>query len=79
MGTVQVLSDRMVRSEIYGLIVDVLYRGNGIGTELVRRCRGHFPDSERTLQTTEKNVGYYEKLGFSVFSEVYMRLPSKYF
>ncbi len=78
-GAVRVLSDRVVRSVIYDLVVDPEYRNRGIGRTLVRQCIAHFPDSEWLVQTTKRIYPYYEKLGFSVLNDVFLRIPSKYF
>ena len=77
-GVVRVLSDGIIRSIIYDLVIDTAYRGLGIGTELVRRCRERFPHSEWLVQTTEDTGGYYEKLGFKVNDEVFLSIPSIY-
>ena len=78
-GAVRMLSDQITRSVIYDLIVDPEYRNRGIGRTLVRRCVGHFPDSEWLVQTTAEIDPYYEKLGFSVLDDVFLQLTSKYF
>lgn len=77
-GTVRVLSDRIVRSVIYDLVVDPKYRGMGIGRELVNRCIAHFPSSEWLVQTEKHIAGYYEKLGFKIYSDVVLSIPFKY-
>lgn len=79
-GAVRVLSDGAVRSVVYDLVVAEEYRGRGIGRELLRRCRSHFPDSEWLIQTTRERKSFYEAIGFSeLCSEVFLRLPSKWF
>jgi GNAT superfamily N-acetyltransferase len=60
-GTVRVLSDTMFRSIIYDLMVLPEHQNKGIGKELVKRCIGHFPNSEWLVQTTKEISNYYEK------------------
>ena len=75
---VRVLSDTFSRSVIYDLVVLPEYQNKGIGTELVKRCIEHFPNSEWLVQTTEKNIKYYEKIGFRVYEDTVLTIPSKY-
>ena len=77
-GVVRVLSDGIIRSIIYDLVVDPNFQGQGIGTELVKRCMAVYPNSEWLVQTTEDISGYYEKLGFTVNSEAFLSIPSVY-
>ena len=78
-GAVRVLSDKMFRSVIYDLLVLPTYQGRGIGTELVRRCIAHYPDSEWLVGTEKHIAGYYEKLGFQINEGVFLRIPCKLF
>ena len=78
-GAVRVLSDTMLRSIIYDLIVMPEYQSKGIGKELVRRCIEHFPNSEWLVQTTKEISGYYEKNGFMVNNDVFLTVPCKLF
>jgi len=77
-GAVRVLSDKIGRSVIYDLVIDPEYQRKGIGRELVRRCIAHFPNSEWLLETSEKNVGFYEKIGFKRGNGLFFRIPSAY-
>ena len=77
-GTVRVLSDRIIRSVIYDLVVDPEYRNRGIGRELLRRCLAHFPDTEWLVQTEKHTARYYQRLGYGVYSDVALTIPSKY-
>ncbi|MDR1558439.1 MAG: GNAT family N-acetyltransferase [Clostridiales bacterium] len=63
-GAVRVLSDTIFRSIIYDLLVDPEYHGNGIGSELVRRCKAHFLDSECWWDVTEKTARFIRSLDF---------------
>ena len=78
-GAVRVLSDTMFRSIIYDLLVLPEYQNKGVGSELVRQCIEHFPNSEWLVQTTEKISGYYKKLGFTVNNDVFLSVPCKLF
>jgi ribosomal protein S18 acetylase RimI-like enzyme len=78
-GAVRVLSDTMFRSIIYDLLVLPEYQNKGVGTELLRRCIEHFPNSEWLVQTTEKISGYYKKLGFAVNNDTFLSVPCKLF
>lgn len=79
-GCVRVLSDKIFRSVIYDLAVLPEYQHKGIGSELVRKCRETFPDSE-WLVGTETAVGFYEKIGFDVVDMnkgIYLSIPCKW-
>ena len=77
-GVVRVLSDTFGRSVIYDLVVLPEYQNKGIGKELVRRCIEHFPNSEWLVQTETHISAFYEKLGFSIYKDVVLTIPSKY-
>lgn len=68
-GAVRVLSDTIFRSVIYDLLVLPEYQNNGIGSELVRRCLNHYPDSGWLVQTEGKTPYFYKKLGFTDMKE----------
>lgn len=78
-GAVRVLSDQIFRSILYDLIVDPEYQSQGIGSELIRRCKEHFPDLEWLVQTTEDVYRFYERNGFKRNRDVFLTLPSKLF
>lgn len=71
-GCVRVLSDTIVRSVIYDLVVEKAYRKQGIATHLLKYCKSKYPGSEWLLQTEEHTVPFYEKQGFSRFSDPVM-------
>jgi len=77
-GAVRVLSDKIIRSVIYDLIIDPEFQNMGISKELVRRCISHFPKSEWLVQTTADISNYYEKLGFNIYKDVVLTIPSIY-
>ncbi len=78
-GAVRVLSDEVVRSVVYDLLVDPDYQGKGIGRELMHRCIAHYPKTEWLLETQGHIVGFYEKLGFKRYGEVVLVKESPYF
>ena len=78
-GCVRVLSDKMFRSVIYDLAVLPKYQGNGIGKELVKKCREQFPNSEWLVGTTNERASFYEKLGFEKNTDVFLSIPCKWF
>lgn len=78
-GAVRVLSDTIFRSVIYDLLVLPEFQNKGIGTELVRRCIEHFPNSEWLVETTQDISGYYEKIGFKRATGAYLKIPCKLF
>ena len=63
-GVVRVLSDKIIRSAIYDLVVDPEFRCRGIGRELLERCVRTFPKTEWIVQTDDENAEYYLKNGF---------------
>ena len=77
-GAVRVLSDKIIRSIIYDLVVDPEYQNIGIGKELIRNCIAHFPNSEWLVETTAKISGYYTKIGFKEDEDIFLSIPSKY-
>jgi len=77
-GVVRVLSDKLIRSIIYDLVIFPEYQQKGIGQELLKRCNEHFPNSEWLVQTTKEISPYYEKIGFKVKNDVFLTIPSKW-
>mgnify|MGYP001018571342 FL=1 len=77
-GAVRVLSDKFIRSVIYDLVIDPEYKNMGIGKELVRRCIEHFPNTEWLVQTENHIKGFYEKIGFKIYDDVVLTIPSIY-
>ena len=77
-GAVRVLSDTIIRSVVYDLVVLPVYRNKGIGKALLRHCMEHFPGSEWLIQTTAETASYYEQLGFDVNKDVFLTIPSVY-
>ena len=78
-GCVRALSDTMFRSVILDLAVLPEYQGQGIGSELVKRCVEVFPNSEWSLETTPERVSFYERLGFEISNSPFLRIPCKWF
>lgn len=81
-GAVRVLSDTIFRSIIYDLLVLPDFQNKGIGTELVKRCIEHFPNSEWLVGTMKNISGFYEKIGFQRDENsggVFLSIPCKLF
>lgn len=81
-GAVRVLSDKIIRSVIYDLVILPEYKNKGIGTELVKRCIEHFPKSEWLVGTMKDTAGFYEAIGFKKGDPdgegVFLSMPSIY-
>ena len=77
-GCVRVLSDLMFRSVIYDLAVLPEYQGNGIGKELVKKCREQYPNSEWLVGTTSERISFYEKIGFEKSNDMFLSIPCKW-
>ena len=77
-GTVRAISDKFCRSVIYDLVVDPEYQGKGIGKELIKRCVEHNPNSQWLLETSEKNIGFYEKVGFKRSNSVFFSIEAEW-
>lgn len=78
-GCIRVLSDKIFRSIIYDLAVIPEYQGNGIGSELVKRCRDFCPNSEWLVQTIPSRVCFYENNGFTMNDDPFLSISSKWF
>lgn len=68
----------MFHSVIYDLAVHPEFQNQGIGTELVHKCREKFLDSEWLVQT-ESAEAFYEKIGFNVNKDIFLSIPCKWF
>jgi ribosomal protein S18 acetylase RimI-like enzyme len=78
-GAIRVLSDKIIRSVIFDLVVDPEFQRKGIGKELINRCIKYFPHTEWLVQTTAEITGYYESVGFKKHNGVFLSIPSKWF
>ncbi|MGN7175799.1 GNAT family N-acetyltransferase [Paenibacillus sp. FSL R5-0490] len=69
-GTGRIISDGVINAYLCGLIVDPDYRSRGIGKEMVRKLAAECSKDRLHLQllAEEEKAGYYEKLGFEVFT-----------
>ncbi|MCL2225368.1 MAG: GNAT family N-acetyltransferase [Defluviitaleaceae bacterium] len=77
-GAVRVLSDKVIRSVIYDLVIDPKFQNKGIGKELIKRCIAHYPNSEWLVQTTAETAPYYQKHGFKINTDTFLTIPSLY-
>lgn len=78
-GCIRALSDTMFRSVIYDLAVLPEFQKQGIGTQLVKRCMGIYPDSEWVLETIPERISFYESIGFELNRNPVLKIPCKYF
>lgn len=78
-GCVRVLSDMMFRSVIYDLAVFPQYQKNGIGKELVKRCREQVPNSEWLVGTTTEKISFYKHIGFKKCDDVFFSVRCKWY
>lgn len=76
-GAARVLSDGIFRSYLLDLVVDPEYQRQGIGSEIVKRCVTHYPDSHWLVGAADDAVGFYNKLGF-IGTKGYLSIPGKY-
>lgn len=77
-GCIRVLSDTMFRSIIYDLAVMPELQNQGIGKELVKRCREYFPDSEWLVET-KTATEFYKKIGFKPNKDIFLSIPCRWF
>ena len=73
-GCVRVLSDLHFRSIIYDLAVLPEFQKEGIGKELVQRCRNACSGSEWLVQTDQAK-GFNEKNGFKENQAYLLTIP----
>ncbi len=71
-GAVRVLSNKVIRSIVYDLVVLPEYQNKGIGKALIKQCMEHFPNSEWLVQTTTETSCYYVKIRFSINNDVFL-------
>lgn len=75
-GCVRVLSDLHFRSIILDLAVLPQFQNQGIGKELVRRCRNACESSEWLVQT-DMAKGFYKKIGFIENKDHFLTIPGR--
>lgn len=76
-GCVRVLSDLKFRSVIYDLAVLPQYQHQGIGTNLVQKCREACPDSGWLVQTDTAEK-FYKTIGFTNLEDYALTIPGKW-
>jgi ribosomal protein S18 acetylase RimI-like enzyme len=64
-GVIRVLSDKIIRSNIYDLVVLPEYQSQGIGRTLLKKCLDKFPDTAWVIETTKERQSFYEQFGFN--------------
>lgn len=65
-GFVRSVTDRVYRALVDDVIVDAPYRGQGIGTELVRRIDSELEKVDEVfLGCSDDEASFYERLGYT--------------
>jgi len=63
-GLVRALTDGQITTYIAELIIDINYRGKGIGAALLDECHNLYPNTRLDLLSTEGADEFYEKSNF---------------
>ena len=64
-GVIRALTDRLSNGVIFGLVVKLKYRKNGIGTKLIKKCTGIYPKLRWYLGVENSKVEkWYKRIGF---------------
>jgi len=70
-GIVRVLTDKFENGFILGLMVRKSYRGQGIGTNLLKKCIAKYPKIKWFIFTSNKKAEkLYKSLGFKYCKEI---------
>ena len=65
-GVVRALSDGKITTYIAEIIVDINYRGKGIGTALLEECYNLYPSTRFDLLSSESADEFYKNNGFRI-------------
>ena len=65
-GVIRALTDKKMDGVIFGLVVRKEYQKKGIGKKLTLKVLDMYPKVRWYLGTTNKNKGFYKKVGFTL-------------
>lgn len=75
-GAARAISDGVVSSAIYDVVVDPDYQGRGIGTRVMQFMLDGLPKSSVMLVSVARYQPFYKQLGFKKLTTAYMRKES---
>ncbi|WP_341349684.1 GNAT family N-acetyltransferase [Clostridium hydrogeniformans] len=67
-GLVRALSDKKITTYIAEIIVDINYRGKGIGKALLEVCHDLYPSTRFDLLSSEDSDEFYKNNKFRIFT-----------
>ena len=71
-GAARAISDGVVSSAIYDVVVDPAYQGQGVGRALLHNLLGRLPKRSVMLVSTHGSEGFYQRLGFKKLRTAYI-------
>ena len=71
-GAARAISDGVISSAVYDVVVDPDYQGQGIGRQVMQALLSRLPKRSVMLVSTHGNEAFYRKLGFRKLRTAYM-------
>lgn len=71
-GAARAISDGIVSSAVYDVVVDPRYQGQGVGKTIMTNLLSRLPKRSVMLVSTHGNEGFYQKLGFKRLRTAYI-------